>query len=61
MLLLAIVCFLLAIIVLTVKRPLRPPESSKEYRVYNRVVASVLMLVGVCFIILSWVTGRYFC
>ncbi len=59
MLLLAILFFVLAAVVVTVKRPRRPPENSKEYRIDNRVIASVLLLIAVCFLVLSWVTGRY--
>ena len=59
MLLLSILFLLLAAFVLVSKRPRRPPEDSPEYRLDNRVVASILGLLAVSFAVLAWVTGRY--
>ncbi len=60
MLIFTIVFAVLAILVLVVKRPRRAPQGSREYRVDERVVASVLTLLAVCFAVLAWTSGKYF-
>ena len=56
MLLFAIVFFLAAVLVLTVKRPVRPPQGSPEYRWDERIVASILMLLAIGFAAMAWLT-----
>jgi hypothetical protein len=43
------VCLVLAILVLTAKKPDRPPYGSPEYRGDDRVVASVLVILAALF------------
>ena len=59
MLVLSILFMLLAAFVLVSKRPRRPPEESPEYRLDNRVVASILALLAISFAVLAWITGKY--
>jgi len=56
MLIFGIVCAALALLVLTVRRPAKPPFRSPEYRVDEWVVATILMLMATGFVILSFVT-----
>jgi hypothetical protein len=60
MLILMLVCIVLAILVLRMKRPADAPNSSRLYRVDNRVVASVLLVLAITFAVLVWKSGRLF-
>ena len=53
MLLFAIIFFLAGVLVLTVKRPDRPPYRSSEYHWDDRVVASILILLAILFAAMS--------
>ena len=55
MLFFAIVSFVAAVLVLTVKRPRERPFGSPEYRWDERVVASILMVLAIGFAVLAWV------
>jgi hypothetical protein len=55
MLLFAIVCVVLSLLVLCVRRPAKPPHRSPEYRVDEWVVATILMLMAMGFVLLSLV------
>jgi hypothetical protein len=55
---LALVCLVLAILVLRAKRPGEAPNSSRLYRIDNRVVAAVLLVLAVTFTVLAWMTGK---
>lgn len=59
MLVFTILFLFLAVFVLVSKRPRRPPGESTEYRIDNRVVASVLALLAISFAVLAWATGKY--
>ena len=54
MLVFAFAFFALAIFVLTVKKPVKPPYESPEYRWDDRVVASVLVLMAAGFALAHW-------
>jgi hypothetical protein len=54
MLVFAFAFFALAIFVLTVKKPARPPYESPEYQWDDRVVASVLVLMAAGFALAHW-------
>ena len=54
MLLFAAIFFIASVLVLTVKRPVRPPYNSPEYRWDQRVVASILMLLAIGFAAMAW-------
>jgi hypothetical protein len=56
MLLFAIFFSIAAVVVLTVKRPVRPPYGSPEYRRDDRIVASVLLLIAIGFAAIAWIT-----
>jgi hypothetical protein len=60
MLLLAIACLFLAVFVLRAKRPAEVPNSSRLYRIDNRVVAAILFVLAVTFTFLAWMSGRLF-
>ena len=53
----ALVCLILAIVVLRAKRPRETPNSSRLYRIDNRVVAAVLFVLALTFTVLAWITG----
>jgi hypothetical protein len=55
---LALLFFVLALVVLRSRRGPEVPNSSKLYRIDNRVVASVLAILGVAFALLAWSSGR---
>ncbi len=54
----ALVCFVLAALVLCSKRPAKVPNSSTLYRIDNRVVASVLVILALAFLVLGWLHHR---
>jgi hypothetical protein len=58
MLILALVCVILAILVLRVRRPGEAPNSSRLYRIDSRVVASVLVVLAITFIVLAYTSGK---
>ncbi len=58
MLIPALICFVLAILVLRAKRPAEVPNSSGLYRIDNRVVASVLVILALTFVVLGWLHHR---
>jgi hypothetical protein len=60
MLILMLACIVLAILVLRMKRPADAPNSSRLYRVDNRVVASVLLVLAITFAVLAWTSGKLF-
>jgi formate-dependent nitrite reductase membrane component NrfD len=60
MVILAVVCLVLAVLVLRARRPPEAPNSSRLYRVDNRVVATVLFVLAVTFVLLAWKSGRPF-
>jgi hypothetical protein len=60
MLIFTLIFAILAIAVLFTKGPARAPYGSIEYRIDNRVVASVLMLMAIGFAVLAWSSGKYF-
>ena len=60
MLVLALACIVLAILVFRLKRPAETPNSSRLYRVDNRVVAAILMVLAITFGVLAWTSGRLF-
>jgi hypothetical protein len=60
MLILALACIVLAILVFRMKRPPETPNSSRLYRVDNRVVAAILMVLAITFGVLAWTSGRLF-
>jgi len=51
-------CLVLAFLVLRAKRPAETPNSSRLYRVDNRVVAAVLTVLALTFAFLAWQSGR---
>ncbi len=51
-------CLVLAFVVLRAKRPADAPNSSRLYRLDNRVVAAVLAVLALTFTFLAWQTGR---
>jgi hypothetical protein len=54
------VLFLVAAIALLTRRlPAESPNSSKLYRLDNRVIASVLIVLAISFAVLAWATGKY--
>jgi hypothetical protein len=57
-LILALLFFVLALVVLRSRRGPEVPNSSKLYRIDNRVVASVLAILGAAFALLAWSSGR---
>lgn len=54
----AVVCLVLALLVWRAKRPAEVPNSSRLYRVDNRVVATVLLILALTFALLAWRSGR---
>jgi hypothetical protein len=58
MIILALGCLILAILVLRAKRPAEVPNSSRLYRLDNRVVAAVLVVLALTFGFLAWKSGR---
>jgi hypothetical protein len=60
MLIPALACIVLAILVLRMKKPAEAPNSSRLYRVDNRVVAAILMVLAITFGVLAWTSGRLF-
>ncbi len=60
MLILTLLFAVLAVLVVVVKRPVRAPQDSAEYRIDSRVVACVLALLALSFAVLAWSTGKYF-
>jgi hypothetical protein len=57
-LIIALLFFVLAVVVLRAKRGPEVPNSSRLYHIDNRVVASVLAILGVAFALLAWSRGR---
>jgi hypothetical protein len=45
-----------AVLVLVVRKPVRPPFGSPEYRWDERVVATILMLIAIGFAAMAWLT-----
>ncbi len=58
MLLITIICVILAILVFRSKRPPEEPGSSRLYRIDNRVVGSVLLILAAVFAVLAYTSGR---
>ena len=58
MLLLTLFCLILAVLVLRAKRPAEVPNSSRLYRIDNRVIASVLIVLAIAFAILACASGK---
>ena len=58
MLILSLICLILAVLVLRAKRPAETPNSSRLYRVDNRVVAAILTILALTFAFLAWHSGR---
>ena len=55
---LSLVCLILAFLVLRARRPAEVPNSSRLYRVDNRVVAAILTVLAFTFAFLAWQSGR---
>jgi asparagine N-glycosylation enzyme membrane subunit Stt3 len=55
---LSLACLVLAFLVLRAKRPAEVPNSSRLYRLDNRVVAGVLAVLALTFAFLAWQSGR---
>jgi hypothetical protein len=51
-------CLVLALLVLRARGPGETPNSSRLYRIDNRVVAAVLTVLAFTFAFLAWQTGR---
>lgn len=60
MLIAMLACLVLAILVLRMKKPADLPNSSRLYRVDNRVVSAVLLVLAITFAVLAWTSGRLF-
>ena len=58
MVVLAVACLVLAFLVLRAKRPADAPNSSRLYRVDNRVVAAILVILALTFAFQAWQSGR---
>ncbi len=58
MLVIALILLVLAGIVLRLKTPADIPNSSRLYRIDNRVVAAVLALLALVFGVLAWTSER---
>ncbi|HEX8984300.1 MAG TPA: hypothetical protein VF767_02675 [Bryobacteraceae bacterium] len=58
MLLVAALCLLLAVLLMRYRRTPAQPNSSRLYRVDNRVIASVLLILAAAFAALALATGR---
>ncbi|HEY1207041.1 MAG: hypothetical protein ABSH46_22985 [Bryobacteraceae bacterium] len=58
MAILSLGCLVLAGLVLRAKRPAESPNSSGLYRVDNRVVAAILVVLALTFAFLAWRSGR---
>jgi hypothetical protein len=48
-----------AILLLTRRRSTASPNSSRLYRLDNRVMASALIVLAISFAVLAWATGKY--
>jgi hypothetical protein len=51
-------CLVLAFLVWRAKRPAGAPNSSRLYRLDNRVVAGILCVLALTFAFLAWQSGR---
>lgn len=51
-------CLVVAFLVLRAKRPAEVPNSSRLYRLDNRVVAAILGVLALTFAVLAWQSGR---
>ncbi len=60
MLILSLGCLVLAVIVLSLKRPAERPNSSRLYRIDSRVVSAILAVLALAFAFLAWQSGRPF-
>ncbi len=60
MLILAFACALLGIVVFRLKPRAEVPNSSRLYRIDNRVAGSVLMVLALAFAVLAYTSGRLF-
>ncbi len=58
MLLIALLFLVLAVLVFRLKKPAETPNSSRLYRIDNRVVSAVLVLLALTFVVLAWISGR---
>jgi hypothetical protein len=58
MVILSALCLVLAFLALRAKRPPDAPNASRLYRVDNRVVATVLVILALTFAFLAWGSGR---
>jgi hypothetical protein len=58
MLLLAFACAITAIFVFRSKPPVESPNSSRLYRVDNRVVGSLLLILALAFAVLAYTSGK---
>jgi hypothetical protein len=58
MAILSLGCLVLAGLVLRARRPAEIPNSSRLYRVDNRVVAAILVVLALTFAFLAWKSGR---
>ena len=58
MLLIAIACAVFSIPAFCAKRPAEQPQSSRLYRVDNRVVGTILAILAVAFAVLAYTTGK---
>ncbi len=54
----ALACLVLACLVLRAKRPAEAPNSSRLYRLDNRVVSAILVVLALTFGYLAWQSGR---
>jgi hypothetical protein len=51
-------CLALAVLVLRAKRSAETPNSSRLYRIDNRVVSAILVILAITFAFLAWQSGR---
>ncbi|HVX68019.1 MAG TPA: hypothetical protein VHA11_15510 [Bryobacteraceae bacterium] len=58
MLLVTALCLILAVLVMRSRRNPEQPNSSRLYRIDNRVIASVLVILAVAFAVLAVASGR---
>jgi threonine/homoserine/homoserine lactone efflux protein len=58
MLLVSLAFVLLAILVFRYKRPAEAANSSRLYRVDNRVIGSILVILALTFAVLAYTSGR---
>lgn len=58
MLIVALACFVLAVLLWRAKWPAEEPNNSRLYRIDNRVAAFLLVVLAVTFVVLAWTSRR---